>query len=35
VVLANHPALAAIAAGPDGELYAVSNDGTISRFIPG
>lgn len=35
VVLAGHPALAAIAAGPDGELYAVSNGGTISRFIPG
>lgn len=35
VVLANHPGLAAIAAGPHGDLYAVSNGGTISRFVAG
>jgi glucose/arabinose dehydrogenase len=34
-VLAQHPGLAAIAAGPEGELYAGSNGGTIARFVPG
>jgi hypothetical protein len=34
VVLANLPQLAAVATGPDGELYAVSNAGTVARFIP-
>ena len=32
--LADQPSLAAISAAPDGELYAVSTNGTISRFIP-
>jgi hypothetical protein len=34
VVLANLPQLAAVATGPDRELYAVSNAGTVARFIP-
>ena len=33
--LATQPSLAAISEAPDGELYAISTDGTISRFIAG
>jgi hypothetical protein len=35
VELAQLGALAAIAAGPDGELYAVSNGGTLARLDAG
>jgi hypothetical protein len=34
VPLANLPQLAAIAAGPGDELYAVSHGGTVARVIP-
>jgi glucose/arabinose dehydrogenase len=34
VVLTQHGGLAAVAAGPDGEIYAISNGGSIARFIP-
>jgi glucose/arabinose dehydrogenase len=33
VPLANLPGLAAVSVGADGELYAVSNSGTIARFV--
>ncbi|MDX2379584.1 MAG: PQQ-dependent sugar dehydrogenase [Acidimicrobiia bacterium] len=34
LVLAEQSALAAIAAGADGELYSVSNNGRVARFVP-
>ena len=33
VPLGNLPALAAISVGADGELYAISNAGTIARLV--
>jgi glucose/arabinose dehydrogenase len=35
VVLGNQPTLSAVRAGPDGELYVLSVDGTVSRIVGG
>ncbi len=35
VEIAQLDALVAIVGGPDRDLYAVSNGGTVARFIPG